>query len=510
MNHILFSVFLFIFSFTFTQAKDWQVTTSESGFEVTIDGELFAGYVTDQANKPYFYPIIGPTGAHMTRHYPMKDIEGERQDHPHHRGINFGHHKVNGSNTWLEHMSLERRLQGKSQEEQKEILSEMGYTKHTGYKSIQSADNHATVIVTNDYTDHYGNWIMKDERTYTFREPNADNRIIDVDITLKAPPHVLTHLADQKDAGLSIRVPHDISVDAGKGGLLINSHGDKNADSWSKRANWCDYSGVIDGHKVGITFMNHPESLRYPTKWHARTYGLLTSNPFGLKALTSSKEEAEKQLNGALNLKDSETLLLKHRFLFHKGDHKSANIEEVYADYVQEPKMLSVFNSKNLKGWKYKVADCWKVKDGMLYAVNDRDQKGDILQTDKSYKDFVFQADFKFGSGRIDTGIFLRDNREQIQIGESGSLKRDMTGLCYIPGKGYPIQVKDAEAVFDPRDWNTIRVKVVGNTYHTWLNGHKIMTYHSDTIIPEGPIGIQVHGNRIMDLWYRNIQVAEL
>ena len=116
----------------------------------------------------------------------------------------------------------------------------------------------------------------------------------------------------------------------------------------------------------------------------------------------------------------------------------------------------------------------------------------------------------KFGEGRIDTGIFLRDTSEQIQIGESGSLKRDMTALPYIPGKGYPIQNEKAQEVFDMENWNRIKVRVKGNTYTTWLNGKKVMTYTSETIKPEGPIGIQVHPKREMSLQYRNIMVREL
>ena len=169
-----------------------------------------------------------------------------------------------------------------------------------------------------------------------------------------------------------------------------------------------------------------------------------------------------------------------------------------------------IFNGQDLSGWTYQHAACWQVKDGILHAVNDPEQKGDILQTEKAYKNFIVQADFKFGEGRIDTGIFLRDTKEQIQIGESGSLKRDMTALPYIPGKGYPIQVETAQKVFDMEDWNTIKVQVIGNTYTTWLNGTEIMTYESETIAPEGPIGIQVHPKREMSVDFRNILAKEL
>ena len=36
------------------------------------------------------------------------------------------------------------------------------------------------------------------------------------------------------------------------------------------------------------------------------------------------------------------------------------------------------------------------------------------------------------------------------------------------------------------------------------------MTYESGSAIAEGPIGIQLHGSRVMGIDYRNFKVAEL
>ena len=71
---------------------------------IYIDDQLFTRYVTSDTvtNKCYFWPIIGPGGIKMTRAYPMEDIEGEKQDHPHHRSVCFGLHSANGFNTWHE------------------------------------------------------------------------------------------------------------------------------------------------------------------------------------------------------------------------------------------------------------------------------------------------------------------------------------------------------------------------------------------------------------------------
>lgn len=179
--------------------------------------------------------------------------------------------------------------------------------------------------------------------------------------------------------------------------------------------------------------------------------------------------------------------------------------------FAEEPKLESIFNGKDLSGWKAKHDECWTVKDGVLTVKNNAKKAGDILSTDQKYKDFIVQVEFKFVSGRIDSGIFIRNQKEQIQIGESGSLKRDMTASPYIPGKGYPVEAEGVKELLKMDDWNTLKVRAVGNKYTTWLNGKEVMNYESGSAAKEaGPIGIQLHGSRVMEMQYRNIEAAEI
>ena len=65
------------------------------------DGKLVTVYHTDEPTKPYYYPVIGPTGSEFTRAYPMqKDVPGEDKDHPHQRSFWFTHGSVNGVDFW--------------------------------------------------------------------------------------------------------------------------------------------------------------------------------------------------------------------------------------------------------------------------------------------------------------------------------------------------------------------------------------------------------------------------
>ncbi|WPP51018.1 3-keto-disaccharide hydrolase [Catalinimonas niigatensis] len=178
---------------------------------------------------------------------------------------------------------------------------------------------------------------------------------------------------------------------------------------------------------------------------------------------------------------------------------------------AKEPKMKKIFNGKNLKGWVVPENNIWwSANDGLLTAKSGPEKKGSILWTEKEYGDFIVQGDFKMGEGTVDSGFFLRSEDQQIQIGISGSLKRDMTGSPYIPGKAYPVEAKGVKDLLKLDDWNTMKIQAKDNIYTVWLNGQEVTTYTSENVPDKGPIGLQLHPGNEMSIDFRNIMVAEL
>jgi hypothetical protein len=179
--------------------------------------------------------------------------------------------------------------------------------------------------------------------------------------------------------------------------------------------------------------------------------------------------------------------------------------------FSQNVKLKKSFNGKDLKGWVIPDGNLWwTVNNKILEANSDPAKKGTILWTEKSYTNFVVELDFLMGEGRVDSGVFLRTEKQQIQIGESGSLKRDMTGSPYIPGKGYPVEAERMKEILKLKDWNTIKIKANGGEYTVWMNGEEVMNYDSDTAIENGPIGLQLHPGRDMHISFRNIKIGKL
>lgn len=178
---------------------------------------------------------------------------------------------------------------------------------------------------------------------------------------------------------------------------------------------------------------------------------------------------------------------------------------------AQNPKMKRIFNGKNLKGWVQPENNTWWTVSGKeLHVKSGPNRKGSILWTEKPYRNFVVQCEFKMGDGVVDSGVFLREERMQVQIGISGSLKRDMTGSPYVPGKGYPVEAKGVAELLDLTGWNTLKAQAVGNTYTVWLNGEEVMTYTLEGAKTEGPIGLQLHPGNEMSIAFRNIKAGKI
>jgi sugar phosphate isomerase/epimerase len=80
-----------------------RITQHDDKVTVKVNGRLFTEYHVTDVPRPYFYPVVGPTGVPIIRHYPMNpdlDKGGDRLDHPHHNSLWFTHGEVNGVDFW--------------------------------------------------------------------------------------------------------------------------------------------------------------------------------------------------------------------------------------------------------------------------------------------------------------------------------------------------------------------------------------------------------------------------
>lgn len=220
------------------------------------------------------------------------------------------------------------------------------------------------------------------------------------------------------------------------------------------------------------------------------------------------------------------------------GYQKEA-IKKHLAEMPQDEGFVSIFNGKDLTGWKGLVENPiarakmkpaqlanaqvkadenmrrdWKVENGMLVF----DGTGyDNLCTDKQYGDFEMYIDWMLDPAgpEADAGIYLRGT-PQVQIWDTSRVN---VGAQVGSGGLYNNAVNESKPskVADNKlgEWNSFYIKMVGDRVTVVLNGEKvvddvILENYWDRKLPIFPIEqieLQAHGSKV---YYRNIYVKEL
>jgi len=270
-------------------------------------------------SRPFLHPVIGPYGGPLTRAYPMRtDVPGEKQDHPHHKSLWVAWGDVNGTDNWSED-----RKRGHATQVIRAI---------TGSESGPVSGRLTCAV---DWLSEQGVKVMEEDREIVVWNTPASGRVLDLTVGFRATQGPV-RFGDTKEGGIcSIRVAS--SMDASGAGTIVNSYGGTNeAETWGKRAHWCDYYGPVNGRTVGIAIFDHPANLRYPTYWHVRDYGLMTANPFGLSHFLNDKAR-----DGSHVLAAGQALTFRYRVYCHAGTTAEGAVAVRYHDFVNPPQVTA-------------------------------------------------------------------------------------------------------------------------------------------------------------------------
>lgn len=232
----------------------------------------------------------------------------------------------------------------------------------------------------------------------------------------------------------------------------------------------------------------------------------------------------------------------------------------IAADNAPPEGFMSLFNGKDLSGWKVPEGDNghWKVVDGVIDYDAKSEAKGDKnLWSEKNYKDFVLRLDWRIkpepgfmnknvpvilpdgshkkdASGKeerleiedSDSGVYLRrkDGKSQVNIWMWPIGSGEVYG--YRMDKKLPAEVR---AGVTPRkrmdrpkgEWNTFEITLKGDRLWVKLNGEEVISNAELPDMPaEGPLALQHHGgwDAKKNAWngppslvqFRNIYIKEL
>ncbi|MDR2810329.1 MAG: DUF1080 domain-containing protein [Tannerellaceae bacterium] len=221
------------------------------------------------------------------------------------------------------------------------------------------------------------------------------------------------------------------------------------------------------------------------------------------------------------------------------ASYQRENIKKHLEEMPQEEGFASIFNEKDLSGWKGLVGNPisraqmkpeqltkeqakadeqmrkdWKVENGLLIF----DGAGyDNLCTVKQYADFEMYVDWMLDPAgpEADAGIYLRGT-PQVQMWDTARVK---VGAQVGSGGLYNNRVHESKPlkVADNKlgEWNTLYIKMTGDRVTVYLNGELvtndvILENYWNRKLPVPPVEqleLQAHGSKV---YYRDIYVKEL
>lgn len=178
-------------------------------------------------------------------------------------------------------------------------------------------------------------------------------------------------------------------------------------------------------------------------------------------------------------------------------------------------KAVSIFNGKDLSGWTINGTEKWYVEKGELICESGPDKAYGYLSTDKKYKNFDLTLQFK-QEAEGNSGIFFRSSIDGVKISgwqaEVAPPNHSTGGIYESYGRGWLIKPEaEKDKFLKYGQWNTYRLKVVGDEVTTWVNGHEMIHLKDEKIgAGEGFIALQIHDGGGIKVRWRNIKIKEL
>ncbi|MER3416838.1 MAG: hypothetical protein C4297_11590 [Gemmataceae bacterium] len=269
----------------------------QANFEVAflVEGrERLRWHYGPQYPRPFFWPLIGPSGYHMTRlGHPGAP------DHEHHRSIWFGHHKVSGVDFWSE--------------------KSRAHIRQKGWLAYEEGDQECVMAVLLGWYDGHDPKELLEQQLIAAVRPFGQGELqIEVQSTFIPQASVL-EFGKTNFGFLGVRVAKHLSVYFA-GGYITNSNGLQNEKSvFGQPARWVDYSGFTPAELLeGIAYYDHPANPRHPTPWHVREDGWLCASLCMNEPITTTRDRP---------------LILRYLLFVHRGGAEPNRLDYVFNEF---------------------------------------------------------------------------------------------------------------------------------------------------------------------------------
>ena len=173
---------------------------------------------------------------------------------------------------------------------------------------------------------------------------------------------------------------------------------------------------------------------------------------------------------------------------------------------------IELFNGADLNGWTVYGTEKWYVDNGLLVCESGPDKGYGYLATNEHYKDFELSLEF-LQEADGNSGVFVRSTVEgtkvsgwQVEVAPPG---HDTGGVYESYGRGWLIKPEAGKPDVKMGEWNTLKIRMTGDTLTSWLNGVEMVTLTDEKIgAGEGSIALQIHDGGGIKVKWRNIRLS--
>lgn len=155
------------------------------------------------------------------------------------------------------------------------------------------------------------------------------------------------------------------------------------------------------------------------------------------------------------------------------SEGKKYNWKGVKAPYLKRTaapvwgKPVSLFNGKDLSGWKIKENNQWEVKNGILTSS----RSGVNLVSQQTFTDFKLHVEFRYQKGS-NSGVYLR-GRYEVQIEDSPA---DTHPSNVLFSGVYGFLTPSEIAALGPDKWQSYDITLIGRMVTIVVNGKTVIS----------------------------------
>lgn len=312
-----------------------QVTSLIATYQMT-PGPVPAGTSKAFAHGAHLHPVYSPSGKLLTANHPP--------DHPHQRGIWMSWTKTEFGQGHPDFWNMGKDKSGQLTGEIRfdKLLNHWSGPVHGGFTSTHRWLDHTTGAERDVLLE---TWDLKAYHTMghpdtpaaapantaaTIASPGATEKgkppgifLLDLTSTQTITGQEPLKLPEYHYGGLGVR--GSALWDAVDKVTMLTSSGHDRKTGDATKARWVWLGGEVEGVPTGITVLIHPENFRFPQP--------LRLNPKNPQICVAPSAD------GDWSIDPGKPLVLKYRIVLMDGKPEAAELERLWIDYAQPPKV---------------------------------------------------------------------------------------------------------------------------------------------------------------------------